>query len=260
MASTYYYSTSCGVGSDETVWKTANQPDYPYLESKSLSRTAMLEQVAAMAGGLHLPEDDIGVRMQDEETFTEYITAVNEDDFEAEEGWYRWTYSVEKLDSGSITQRMKDRYSVNSNLILTLADGEYVSRKVSDIGAVKNIYVAKRGPGGVAEELVIEAKNGTYKVISENNIRYVLNNGTAKVLRQDGSQVSSPTLLPSGFFVVSTGKKNGNVVAYTLSGGGFGHGVGMSQNGAKQMAKSGFQTNEILLFFFEDCEIRYIYE
>ena len=260
LASTYYYSTSCGIGSDATVWKTANPPDLPYLKSKHLNRSVMTEQVAAMMGGLDLPEDDIGVKMQDEETFAEFITTVNKDDFEAEEGWYRWSYSVAKLDSDYMTKRLQDRYAVNSNLVLTLEDGEYISLKISDIGVVKDIYVAQRGPGGVAEELVIEAKNGTYKVISEHNIRYVLNDGTSKVKRQDGSRVASPTLLPSGFFVITASKKGGNVVGYTLSGGGFGHGVGMSQNGARQMARSGFQTQEILLFFYENCEIRYIYE
>lgn len=259
LASTYYYSTSCGVGSDASVWKTTNPPDLPYLKSKHLSHGAMTEQVAAMAGGLKLPEDDIGVRMQDEETFAEFITTVNKDDFEAEEGWYRWTYSVDKLDSDYITKRLQDRYDVNSRLVLTLVDGEYVSRKIGDIGVIKDIYVAQRGPGGVAEELIIKAKNGTYKVISEHNIRYVLNNGTSKVERQDGSKVASTTLLPSGFFVIATSIKDGNVVGYTLSGGGFGHGVGMSQNGARQMARSGFQAKEILLFFYENCVISEIY-
>lgn len=260
LASTYYYSTSCGVGSDATVWKTAVPLELPYLKAKHLSYTAMTEQVAAIAGGLELPEDDIGERLQDEDAFAQFITSVDRDDFEAGEGWYRWTYSVEKLDSDHLTEVLQDRYAVNDSLVLTLSKGEYVSRKISSIGAVKDIYVEKRGVGGVAEELVIEAKNGTYKVISEHNIRYVLNDGTSKVNRQDGSQIASPTLLPSGFFVIDTSKEQGNVVAYTLAGGGFGHGVGMSQNGARQMALSGFTAGDILLFFFENCNVNNIFE
>lgn len=259
LASTYYYSTSCGVGSDETVWKTATPLELPYLKAKHLSHTAMTEQVSAMVGGLELPEDDIGARLQDEDTFAQFITSVDQDDFEAGEGWYRWTYSVEKLDSEHLTQVLQDRYAVNNSLVLTLSNGEYVSSKISSIGAVKDIYVEKRGAGGVAEELIIEAKNGTYKVISEHNIRYVLNDGTSKVKRQDGSQVASPNLLPSGFFVIATSKEKENVIAYTLSGGGFGHGVGMSQNGARQMALSGFSARDILLFFYESCDIHNIF-
>ena len=72
--------------------------------------------------------------------------------------------------------------------------------------------------------------------------------------------MTSTTLLPSGFLVIATSIKDGNVVGYTISGGGFGHGVGMSQNGARQMARSGFQAKEILLFFYENCVIKDIYD
>ncbi len=260
LAQTYYYSTSCGVGSDATVWKTETAANLPYLKSKSLSKAVMTEQVSAMAGNRALPEDDIGTKMMDEETFASFIMSVNEDDFEAAEGWYRWTYNVTSLDTDHMSQVLQARYAANNKLVLTLVNGEYVSKKIGDIGAVKDIYVAKRGSGGVAEELVISAEKGTYKVISEHNIRYVLNDGKAKVNRQDGSEVASPSLLPSGFFIIATGKEDGNVVAYTLAGGGFGHGVGMSQNGARQMADGGFMAEDILRFFFDDCQIKKIYD
>ena len=68
------------------------------------------------------------------------------------------------------------------------------------------------------------------------------------------------SLLPSGFFIISAGKEDGNVVGYSLSGGGFGHGVGMSQNGAKEMAKQGWTAWDILMYFYEDCILKCIYE
>ena len=40
-----------------------------------------------------------------------------------------------------------------------------------------------------------------------------------------------------------------------IIGGGFGHGVGMSQNGAKNMALQGLGAEQILNFFYEGCEI-----
>ena len=68
-----------------------------------------------------------------------------------------------------------------------------------------------------------------------------------------------PSLLPSGFFVIETKKDDEKVTGYKITGGGFGHGVGLSQNGAKEMAKSGYGAEEILLYFYEDCEIQNIY-
>lgn len=41
------------------------------------------------------------------------------------------------------------------------------------------------------------------------------------------------TLLPSAFFKV---KKAGNI--FKITGGGYGHGIGMSQNGANEMAEN----------------------
>ena len=42
-------------------------------------------------------------------------------------------------------------------------------------------------------------------------------------------------------------------------GGGYGHGVGMSQNAARNMALDSKNYNEILTFFYEGTEIKTIY-
>lgn len=280
LAGTYYYSTSCGVGSDANVWKTEAASALTYLRAKPLSRTAMEEELdrrtqsAAAGGGGHgaqegtdglqqggLPKTatDMGEALKDEDTFRAFITSVNKDDFEWEEGWYRWTYDVEELDSDHMLEMLQKRYDANGKLVLTLEDGEYVSREIEMLDDIREISIVKRGAGGVADELVIETASQNIKVISEHNIRYILSAEDTKVIRQDGSRVAS-TLLPSGFFVITTGKENGNVVRYTLVGGGFGHGVGMSQNGARKMALEHYSAGEILLYFYENCSIGNIYE
>ena len=45
-----------------------------------------------------------------------------------------------------------------------------------------------------------------------------------------------------------------------IHGGGYGHGVGMSQNGAKTMASQGMSCEEILQFFYPGTELKSIYE
>lgn len=290
LAGTYYYSTSCGVGSDANVWKTETAPTLTYLKAKPLSKAAMSaetaqagqdrEQVIAvgnMQGGGkegdtwngdgkdenadgNRAEDGLGEKLREEAAFEAFISTVNEDDFEAGEGWYRWNYEVEELDKEHMLAALQKRYSANAKLVLTWKDGEYVSEKIDELDDIKEIYIESRGSGGVADELVIETLSQKIKVISEHNIRYVLNDGKAAVIRQDGSKASCPTLLPSGFFIIKTGKENGNVVRYALTGGGFGHGVGMSQNGAMEMARAGYSAEEILLYFYEGCVIESIYE
>lgn len=271
LAGTYYYSTSCGVGSDANVWKTEAAARITYLHGRSLSKTAMADALSRETSGQgegdsqgagNLPGETtyLGDTLQEEEAFAEFISSKNQDDFEVNESWYRWSYTVKKLDTQRMLETLQKRYAANSALVLTLQDGEYVSEEIRSLGEVHDIYIAKRGVGGVADELVIEAEKGTYKVISEHNIRYVLNDGKSPVLRQDGKKVVNTSLLPSGFFIISVGKEDGNVVGYSLSGGGFGHGVGMSQNGAKEMAKQGWTARDILMYFYENCMMKSIYE
>ena len=55
--------------------------------------------------------------------------------------------------------------------------------------------------------------------------------------------------------MLETGKEEGNMIGYTLIGGGYGHGVGMSQNGARALGMNGASYRTILDFFFAGCEL-----
>lgn len=266
LAGAYYYSTSCGVGSDANVWKTTEAQTLDYLRASMINLKTMEKLVVEknMAES-DTAQSDEGEQnnvklLQNEENFASFIESKNIDDFEVTEGWYRWTYQVKNLDAEHICVILQKRYEANAKLVLTLKGEAYESKPIKSFKEIRDIYVAKRGAGGIADELIIVTEKETYKVVSEHNIRYVLNDGESKVLRQDGSLVDAPTILPSGFFVLSASKEKENVVGYTLSGGGFGHGVGMSQNGAKHMANAGFSADEILNFFYDGCSIRNIYE
>ncbi|MCM1102293.1 MAG: SpoIID/LytB domain-containing protein [Clostridium sp.] len=265
-AGTYYYSTSCGVGSDANVWKTEAAAGIRYLKAEAINETLMQEKLVLreqqLADGEVVSvstQADLGEYLREEEHFAEFITHTGADDFEAGEGWYRWSYEVEEISPEHMYEVLKKRYQANADLVLTLDGEEYISAEPEKFTKIKEIRIAARGSGGVADELILETDKGDYKVISEHNIRYVLCDGETKVRRQIGDTVQMPSLLPSGFFIIETGKKNGNVIGYTLTGGGFGHGVGMSQNGAKAMALKGYSCEEILLFFYEDCSLRSIY-
>ncbi len=252
LADTYYYSTSCGVGTDATIWKTEEAKTLGYMRGKALNHQTMEESDGEIS--------DLGEYLKDESAFAEYIANTNPDDFEALEGWYRWRYEVQDINTERMLGLLQQRYQNNSRLVLTLKNGEYVSAPIKELDTIKNMQIILRGSGGVADELVIETKKNTYKVISEHNIRYVLNNGESMVVRQDGSEVVANTLLPSAFFVLDIHKEKEQVKGYTLLGGGFGHGVGMSQNGARNMAKAGYTSDQIITFFFEGCFIKNVYE
>lgn len=45
------------------------------------------------------------------------------------------------------------------------------------------------------------------------------------------------------------------ITGYKIYGGGFGHGAGLSQNGADTLAEKGYDYREILTYFFEGINI-----
>lgn len=117
-----------------------------------------------------------------------------------------------------------------------------------NIGDVKGISISRRGAGGIVSEVEIIGNNGKCVINNQNKIRQVFSPKGCKIILNDGSERSDFSSLPSAFFVID--KKSDS--EYMLTGGGFGHGSGMSQYGAHEMAKNGKKYNEILSFFYTD--------
>ncbi len=238
LAQTYYYSTSCGYGSDAHVWRTKYSDCYPYIKSKHING-ADIEQTTLSA-----------------EAFEEYIRSVNELDYEAKESWYRWSYRVEDVNGERMLQMLQKRYAANEKLVLTKVGNDFISQTIEKLGNITDLKICRREAGGVADELLICTDTETYKVITELNIRYVLNDGCSPVNRQDGVSVEMNSLLPSAFITLDIIREDDYVIGYEIMGGGFGHGAGMSQNAAKAMANAGMCAEEILGFFFTDCIVK----
>ena len=96
----------------------------------------------------------IAEALTEENNFREWITNVNSNHYESEEGWYRWTYETDKFDVAHMEEVLKNRYAANPNLILTQsANGEFESKEITELGEVLDIQIAKRIAGGVADEM-----------------------------------------------------------------------------------------------------------
>lgn len=143
--------------------------------------------------------------------------------YEAKLPWYRWEASISA--------------DVLSKLIC--------ENTKTDIGTLQNLEVTRQGPGGVVLQIKATGDKGSVIVDTENKIRRALGGEGYEICRQDGKKVKSSALLPSAFFTIE--KKD---AIYMIKGGGYGHGVGMSQNGANEMAKKGKNYQEILQTFY----------
>ena len=120
-----------------------------------------------------------------------------------------------------------------------------------DLGTLESVEVTRRGDGDVAAELTAVGTGGSITVETENKIRTALGGSGYSIVRNDGQIVDSQRLLPSAFISI---EKKAN--SYVIRGGGYGHGIGMSQNGANEMAKNGKNYMEILKLFYQNVEIR----
>ena len=53
--------------------------------------------------------------------------------------------------------------------------------------------------------------------------------------------------------------EGGSITGYTITGGGYGHGIGMSQNAVANMVKSGMTYDAILQFFYQGTKLINVY-
>lgn len=233
----YYYSTSCGYGTDDRIWKEEGEGAAPYLRSVHIAQDENNESQEISEQTDTTQTDELQKKSEQEEVLREYLTTVHEEDYEKEEPWYRWSYTVQDLDIDLLKKKLQER-----------------GISFTDFKKVKDMEIIRRAAGGSARTLVISTDQGELQVEGEYEIRYVLNQG-GEVIRQDDSAYIPSTILPSAYFVMDLQKRKKGITGFTLYGGGFGHGVGMSQNAAKAMAQSGKTYEEILAMFYWNCQL-----
>jgi len=113
-----------------------------------------------------------------------------------------------------------------------------------DFGEIIDLIPVKRGESGRIIELNIVGTKRSIIVGKELEIRKWLSNSH---------------LYSSAFVVDKTDLSNGIPQHFTLTGAGWGHGVGLCQIGAAVMGEKGYPYNEILLHYFRGAELEKIY-
>ncbi len=149
-------------------------------------------------------------------------------DYEAGLPWYRWEA---KIPAGTLSALISQNTGTN-------------------VGTLQSVEVTKSGAGGVALQICATGDAGSVTVDTENKIRRALGGSGYEIVNQAGTAAASTALLPSAFFTI---RREGDV--FIISGGGFGHGIGMSQNGANEMAKKGKNYIDILTMFFREVSV-----
>ena len=220
IASTYFFSTSCGY--------TTNVKDVWYQKRNEKSPSYLTGQFQGA--------ENLKLNLKKEKDFRTFIKQTKSyNTFEKNDTWYRWKVSLK-------------REELEAHLLSQYAN------KMKKIGQLTGIKVIERGEGGVVKICKVIGKKGYFFIEKEYEIRKALGVKGKKAIGQNKKEMTLTTLLPSGYFYITQKKEN-----ITLYGGGFGHGVGMSQTGAMRMAEKGYQWKEIIEHYFPGVEIKYCY-
>ena len=124
-----------------------------------------------------------------------------------------------------------------------------------NVGNIKDIEVLKRVNGGAAVKVKVTGDKGETVIDSESAIRAAFGNANVDMNTKSGT--TRYANLPSTFCVfekVTEGKK---LTGFKITGGGYGHGIGMSQNAANKMAES-MTYAQILEFFYRGTTLTLI--
>ncbi|MGN0515205.1 MAG: SpoIID/LytB domain-containing protein [Lachnospiraceae bacterium] len=211
----YYYSTSCGHGSDISIWGN-DASTCPYITAHTIN-----------------PSGEF-IDLTGNDAFLNFIKTKNQTDFDSSFTYYRWNA---QLDMKQINEFYGDK---------------------ANVGEITSIDVIDRKNGGSANEVVVTGTKGQYVVNGELNIRRFFGNSEIKMYNNNGKRFSMG-LLPSGFVAFEPYYEKNKLAGYNIYGGGYGHGLGMSQNGAYRMTKEGYTYDAILKFFYEGIEITTLY-
>ncbi len=166
-----------------------------------------------------------------------------------------WTRPQPSYDVDSPYYRWKKQWTrpeleaaINKGLLEVSQDTatqDFVSprfRPGDKIGTLKRLEVKQRGLSGKIMQLEIVASQGRWLVQKEFLVR--------KVLSHQGR------MLPSANLVLShLTDAQGNLVAVVGQGGGFGHGVGLSQLGASWMSHHGYGFADIIRHYYKGASL-----
>ena len=163
------------------------------------------------------------------------LRAAKEGDFESDwSNYHRWTF---EWTNAEITDVLSSTLGV-------------------PVGNVSSIEVTQRGPSGRALQIVYTTDAGTFTA-TRDAIRASL-----RYINASGAKANLPSTL---FFIEPVvergngGKSGGAITGWRVYGGGFGHGVGLSQTGAVGMAQKNHSYDEILAHYYQGVSLDHRY-
>ena len=178
-----------------------------------------------------VPDDRNFEPINTEEKAQEFYTSKPEA-FDDASPYYRWSKEWTKSELENILSKTLVAQS-KTGFIFPILESS------SDFGKLISITPIQRGDSGKIVKLEIKTDKNTFTVQKELVIR--------RCFQKNGIS------LPSANFVIS--QIDAQTPVYKFNGGGFGHGVGLSQWGAGKMASLGFTYDRILQHYYKGIKL-----
>ncbi len=124
--------------------------------------------------------------------------------------------------------------------------GRFTTLPPEGFGNLHDVDIAESSSGGRVLALRIETSTGSFQVV-RNDIRWLFAEGESPGLR-------------STLFLLRKERRRGVVDEVALTGGGWGHGVGLCQMGAIGRAAAGADHAEILTHYYRDVRLERLYD
>lgn len=239
-----YYSTSCGIGVNfQDIWFKADgsSDNKPYLKTNNF-----------LKDNESLPLD--------EKEWLGFYKNENIKSFDNKSPYYRWHVSFDKNTlEESLNINLRNIYKTSPEYMTILKNNEKhkTLRKLPNkLKNLQNIQVINRSEGGNILEIAFTFENAIVNIKKDSFIRksFKCNDNIPKIIRYTGKPLEDWTTLPSSFFSI----ENINDY-YIIYGGGYGHGVGMSQYGAMYLGKEGMDFKTILNTYYKNIDYKKLY-
>ncbi|MGF6906599.1 SpoIID/LytB domain-containing protein [Fusobacterium sp. PH5-44] len=181
--------------------------------------------------------------------------------------YWRWKITFnENSFYATVASGLVSQSKSRPNDVLTLSGNSWVKKSVSkaDVGNIKDVKVGARGKSGIVTYLIVYTDKNTFLVSKELTIRRTIVPGNNSLYGAKGGEESygsSPfktnlNMLPSGYFAIE--KSSGKI---TLYGGGYGHGVGMSQYAAHDLTSNKNHSYiDVLKRYYPNTTIKNMYK
>ena len=252
----YYSSTGSGyTAANENVWADASTGAFPGVP---LPYCRPLPQIP----------NYVYPSFNDEAALLAYFKEVPSAGYDIISPYYRWWINMTRTElENTINKNLPLRRKADPKFIQVVAGLDPLAAGFT-IGTLLDMRVIQRGEGGNMMVLEVQGTNGTWRILKEYNIRFTIKptkvdtSSTRNILLNfhTGTNSANYSILPSGFCSYEF-KRNadGSIVDVTFYGGGNGHGVGMSQYGARGAAERGLSFEFILKGYYSNVELKHLW-